>query len=118
VTVAIAGGQELTAIVTSGSVKSLGLAVGKPVVALVKASSVLVLVDGEGLRLSARNNLAGTVAEIREGAVEAEVSIALSGGASVHAVITKESVHSLGLKPGVRATTIIKASSVILGVSD
>jgi molybdate transport system regulatory protein len=118
VAVGIAGGGKITAIVTNGSVRSMDLAVGKEVSVLVKASSVLVLVDGGGVRLSARNILAGTVSKVVEGAVDAEVSIALDGGVAVHAVITKDSVKSLGLKPGVPATAVIKSSSVILAVTD
>jgi molybdate transport system regulatory protein len=117
VTVGIAGGEKITAIVTNGSVKSLGLEVGKEVSVLIKSSSVMVLVDGSGVRLSARNSLAGTVQNVVEGAVDAEVSIALPGGVVVHAVITKESVKNLGLKAGVPATAVVKSSSVILGVT-
>jgi molybdate transport system regulatory protein len=117
VTVEIAGGGRITAIVTKDSTESLGLAPGRAVTAIVKASSVLVMVDASGMRLSARNQLAGTVQQVIEGAVDAEVAILLPGGAVVHAVITKESVHTLGLKPGVAATAVIKSSSVILGVA-
>ena len=117
VTVAIAGGGRITAIVTKDSAEALGLAPGRAVTAIVKASSVLVMVDGGGMRLSARNQLAGTVQGIVDGAVHAEVAIALPGGAVVQAVITRESVAALGLKPGVPATAVIKASSVILAVA-
>ena len=41
---------------------------------------------------------------------------ASGGGALVHAVITNEAVLELGLKPGVPASALIKASHVILGV--
>jgi molybdate transport system regulatory protein len=114
--VSIGGGIQITAIVTNGSVQNLGLALGKDVVVLVKASSVLVLVDGSGLRLSARNSLAGTITEVVDGPVGAEVTIGLTGGDVVHATITHDSVMALGLKKGMPATAVIKASSVILGV--
>jgi molybdate transport system regulatory protein len=112
----IAGGQRIVAIVTNDSVKSLGLAVGKDATAIVKASSVLILAEGNSIRLSARNSLAGTIAKLTHGPVSAEVSIALPGGASVHATITNDAAVELGLKEGGSATAIIKASSVILGV--
>jgi molybdate transport system regulatory protein len=44
------------------------------------------------------------------------VTLKLSGGTSVVAVITKESVKSLGLKNGDAASAIIKASHVMVGV--
>lgn len=117
VIVDLPGGAQLAAIITNASVQSLGLAVGKPVVALVKASSVLLMTEGSGLKLSARNCLAGKVKQVRDGAVNAEVVVELAGGTEVVAIVTQDSVASLGLKPGLAATAVIKASSVILGVS-
>ena len=45
VVIELPGGQEIVSIVTKSSVESLGLAVGKEVYAVVKASSVMVGVD-------------------------------------------------------------------------
>ncbi|GAB2182170.1 hypothetical protein DLREEDagrD3_23930 [Denitratisoma sp. agr-D3] len=112
----IGGGDKLVAVVTNESVKTLGLAAGKPVTALVKASSILVLTDGAGTKLSARNCLPGTIKKITNGPVSAEVAIALNGGAVVHATITHDAVVELGLKEGASATAVFKASAVILGV--
>jgi molybdate transport system regulatory protein len=112
-----AGGDKIVAVVTNDSVKSLGLAVGKEATALIKASSVLVLADGAGVKLSARNCLTGKITKITEGPVSAEVSIALSGGGSVHATITHDASAELGLKVGATATAVFKASSVILAVA-
>ena len=116
VIVNLPGGSQLAAIVTNSSVQALGLAAGKEVVALVKASSVLLMTEGAGLRLSARNCLAGTVTQVHDGAVNAEVALDLGGGTEVVAIVTRDSVAALGLRPGVAASAVIKASSVILGV--
>jgi molybdate transport system regulatory protein len=51
-----------------------------------------------------------------EGAVNGEVVIDLPGGKSVAAIVTNESIQSLGLKVGVRACALIKASHIILAV--
>ncbi len=67
------------------------------------------------MRISARNQLAGTVTNVVEGAVNAEVTIDI-GGQKVTAMITRESVRSLGLAPGKRAYAIIKASEVLVAV--
>ena len=117
VEVTLPGGDTLVAVVTHASVQSLGLAIGKDVLALVKASSALVMTDAEGIRLSARNNLRGTVAAVTKGAVNTEVTIKLAGGQEVHAIITHGAETSLSLKVGMAATAVIKASSVILGVA-
>ena len=110
------GGDRIVAIVTEGSVAALGLAVGKPAVAYVKAPWVMVLAGDGGVKFSARNQLAGVVDSVQKGAVNSDVAIRLAGGALVHAVITNEAVLELGLKPGVPACALIKASHVVLGV--
>lgn len=116
VVVQLPGGNDLVAIVTEESVKSLGLAQGKDVVALVKAPWVMLMTDAEGIRLSARNCLVGTVKSVADGAVNAEVVLDLGGGSEVVAVVTRDAVAELGLAAGVKATAVIKASHVILGV--
>jgi molybdate transport system regulatory protein len=68
------------------------------------------------MRLSARNVLKGTVMKITRGAVNSEVTIRLDGGTQVVAVITNESVDSLGLKENSPAYAVIKASSVMVAV--
>lgn len=109
---------ELTAVVTRESAENLGLAKGRDVLALVKASSVLLLVEEEG-RISARNRFQGTVVNIHEGPVNAEVTLDLPGGRHViTAVITEESVKRLGLTVGRPVTAAFKASSVFLVAVD
>jgi len=110
------GGDRIVAIVTEGSVQTLGLAVGQPAIAYVKAPWVMLLAGEGGVRFSARNQLAGTVDSLHKGAVNSDVAIRLAGGSLVHAVITNEAVLELGLKPGVPACALIKASHVVLGV--
>ena len=67
------------------------------------------------MKVSARNILAGTVGQIKKGAVNAEITLSLKGGTPVTAIITNTSSDSLGLKEGTEAYAIIKASSVIVG---
>lgn len=116
VTLQTQGGDTVVAIVTVGSVKSLGLAVGKPAVALIKAPWVMLSSDESKLRFSARNQLKGTVSRIQKGAVNTEVGLTLSGGSEVFAVVTNEAVSELGLAVGKPASAIIKASHVILAI--
>jgi molybdate transport system regulatory protein len=118
VTITLPGGQTLVATVTSESAQALGLADGAPVVALVKATSVvLVSSAADAARLSARNRLSGTVDVVRRGAVNAEVTLALPGGAVIAAIVTDASVDALGLVSGEPVTAVFKASSVLLGVA-
>jgi molybdate transport system regulatory protein len=55
------------------------------------------------------------VTAVRPGAVNAEVVLDIGGGMSLAAIVTQESLKSLGLAPGAKATALFKASSVILG---
>lgn len=116
VDVLLPDGTRIVATVTNDSVAELGLAAGKAVKALVKASSVLVLTDGEGVRLSARNRLESTVSAITEGQISTEVAVTLASGLTVYATITRDGATALGLKTGMAAAAIFKAPSVIIGV--
>ncbi|WP_295641538.1 TOBE domain-containing protein [uncultured Methylibium sp.] len=115
VELALPGGARIVAIVTHESAESLGLKPGATAFALVKASSVIVATDLEGARLSARNQLTGTVSAVTPGAVNAEVVIDLGHGLTIAAIVTQASLAALGLAPGVQATALFKASSVIVG---
>ena len=110
------GGDKIVAIVTEGSVQSLGLAVGKEAVAYVKAPWVMLQAGPANVKFSARNQLAGKVGKLLKGAVNTEVAITLPGGTTVYSVVTNEAVLELGLKEGSEASALIKASHVILGV--
>ncbi len=111
-------GTPLTAIITTASSESLGLKTGKEVYAVIKATNIMIGEDGGKLRLSARNQLKGTVSAVHEGAVNAEIQLTLDGGEEITSIITLTSAHKLALKPGVKAAAVIKASDVMIGVLD
>lgn len=67
------------------------------------------------MKLSARNRLKGTVADIIKGATTAHVRIDI-GGAVITASITNEAVEELKLAKGQAAIAVIKASDVMVGV--
>jgi len=66
------------------------------------------------MKLSARNQLKGRVTAIKEGAVEAQVTLDI-GGQSLTAVVTMDAIADLGLAVGSEATALIKADHVMLG---
>lgn len=67
------------------------------------------------MKLSARNQLPGTVVEVRRGATTSHVVVDVNG-MHITASITNEAVDELGLAPGVAATAVVKASDVMIGV--
>ncbi|MFB9128524.1 transporter [Paraburkholderia dipogonis] len=95
---------------------SLGLERDSTAFALVKASSVLVLVDFDRHKISARNCIAGAVSAAVKGAVNAEVEISVPEGAKIVSIMTNDSADRLGLAVGKPATAIFKGASVIVGV--
>lgn len=68
------------------------------------------------MKLSARNQLSGTVQSINQGAAIANVVLDV-GGQRLVASITVEAVQELGLREGSQVTAIIKASDVIVATS-
>jgi molybdopterin-binding protein len=68
------------------------------------------------MRLSARNQLAGTVIAVDAGAVTTTVKVRLEGGATMTSSITKEAADELGIKEGTAVTMVVKASDVMIAV--
>lgn len=70
------------------------------------------------MKISARNQLKGTVTQIQEGAVNGIVTIDIGGGNIISSTISMSSIKELNLKVGSPAYAIIKATSVIIGIDD
>jgi molybdate transport system regulatory protein len=117
VVLTLRGGDGIVAQVTNESVRNLGIAVGSEAWVLVKSSWIALCAGEQEPRLSARNRLKGVVRSILKGAVNDEVSLELSGGELLTAVITEESVKALDLKEGAPAWAVFKANTVILAVN-
>jgi molybdopterin-binding protein len=67
------------------------------------------------MKLSARNQLKGTIVEVTKGATTSHVRIDVGNGVTITASITNEAVSDLGLKNGDAAWAVIKASDVMIG---
>ena len=68
------------------------------------------------MKLSARNQIKGTITAITDGAVNAIVSIDIGGGNVMSATISMTSVKELGLAVGKEVYAIVKATNVMVGV--
>ncbi|HLK71165.1 MAG TPA: TOBE domain-containing protein [Steroidobacteraceae bacterium] len=113
----IGDGQTIFANITNDAVEDLQLKRGREATALIKSSLVLLSPDAH-VRISARNRLTGTVAQIRRGAVNSEVILQLAGSRRLTAIVTNEAVAELQLAVGAPCCALVKASHVILAVSD
>ncbi|MGL4960771.1 MAG: TOBE domain-containing protein [Inquilinus sp.] len=68
------------------------------------------------MKISARNQLKGTIVEVTKGQTTAHIRIDIGGGVIVTSSITNESVDALGLKAGQAAYAVIKASDVMVAI--
>jgi len=107
----------ITADITMEAIKELGLEAGKEATVVVKATSVLLATGSERIAgLSARNQLAGTVAKVTKGAVNGHVLLKLNGGGTLTSSVTNEAIDELGLAEGSPALGIVKANDVMVAV--
>ena len=81
---------------------------------VVSAREVERLRGGEKQTLSARNRLEGVVRDVKIEGLLAQVELDVTRGARLVAVITRESAEALGLEPGVPASAVVKATSVMV----
>jgi molybdate transport system regulatory protein len=117
VTLALRGGQAISATLTTTSAKQLKLKKGQEAIALIKASAIVLVSDFGGYALSARNQLAGTVSRVDKGAVSSLIGLTLPGGQVITASVTNDAVEALDLAVGQAATAVFKAYSVLLAVA-
>ncbi len=103
----------LVAIITEPSRINLDASPGRALLALVKASSVL-LSSSPTLTVSARNIIPGRIARLVAGKVNTDVIIDIGDDKTLNAVITNPSASAMGLRKDMVITAFFKASSVIL----
>ena len=70
------------------------------------------------MKLSARNQLKGTIIDIQEGAVNGIVKLDIGGGNVISSTISMNAIQELELAVGKVAYAVIKATSVMIGVDD
>jgi molybdopterin-binding protein len=68
------------------------------------------------MRISARNQIKGTVVEVTKGATTSHVRVDIGNGQIVTSSITNEAVDELGIMAKAAVTVVIKASDVLIAV--
>jgi len=66
------------------------------------------------MKLSARNQIKGTITAVTKGQTTGHVHIDIGGGVTVHSSITNEAIDDLALKVGDEAWAVIKSSDVMV----
>ena len=68
------------------------------------------------MRISARNQIKGTVVEVKKGATTSHVRVDIGNGLIMTSSITNESVDDLGIKAEGQVTVVVKSSDVMIAV--
>lgn len=68
------------------------------------------------MRISARNQIKGTVLTVTKGATTSHVRVDIGGGQIMTSSITNEAVDELGLAAGGKVVVVVKASDVMIAV--
>lgn len=111
------GDTSVKADITMEAIEELGLKEGMTAYAIVKATNVMFAAGSERVAgISARNQLAGTVASVNKGVVNGHVTLKLADGNTIKGSITNEAIDDLGLAEGAAALAIVKSTDVIVGV--
>jgi molybdopterin-binding protein len=68
------------------------------------------------MKISARNQIPGTLKMIKKGPVSTEVVISIAGGNEIVSSITTHSAEKMNLREGSKVYAIVKASEVMVGI--
>ena len=79
--------------------------------------AAIVFIWRNKMKLSARNQIPGTISHITLGATTAHVTIDLGSGVQIMSSITNEAVKALALDVGDAVWAVIKSSDVMVGKS-
>lgn len=116
VQLALKGNINIKAIITKESLKNLKIRENDEIIAIIKASSVMVMKKNNNLLISSDNIVPGIVSKINKGAINAEVSILTQGGDTITSIISKNSLNVMDLRKNDEVYALFNASNVILGV--
>jgi molybdopterin-binding protein len=67
------------------------------------------------MRLSARNQISGTIRDVNLGGVMAKVTVDIAGAHTLVSTITRDAATELNLTAGDEVTVVIKSTEVMIG---
>lgn len=70
--------------------------------------------DAAGSHISARNRLHGIVTDVKTDGLMAQVEMVVSDPVRLVAVVTRDAVEEIGLKPGMATTALVKSTNVLI----
>jgi len=115
VTVQLKGGESIVTTIDLTALNELELTIGVDAVLLINSADIILVVDKESYRFSARNRLAGHVLTVQQNAADVEVIVLLPSGETLIASITPPSLQNLNLSTGKPIWVIFKSNAPYLG---
>jgi molybdate transport system regulatory protein len=116
VAVSVSDDSTIHSLVTTESVRDLGLCVGREAVVLIKAPFVLIAPGANAPLVSARNCVRGNVQRCDISAVNAEVVLDIGNQKTLVASISARSAEAMRLAPGDPACALFDAAHVIIAI--
>lgn len=109
-------GESVVGTINRAIFDELGCELGCQAVALVKASSALLVMDTDGYRFSASNQFTGKVVAVDVDSAMGGAIVELPSGRQIAASVSRGAASSLTLREGMQATVMFKSYSVIIGL--
>ncbi|MEI6708898.1 MAG: TOBE domain-containing protein [Methylococcales bacterium] len=115
VTVLLKGGEYIVTTIDITALNELELTIGVDAVLLINSADIILVVDKESYRFSARNCFAGHVLTVQQNAADVDVIVLLPSGETLIASITPPSLQNLNLIAGKPVWVIFKSNVLYLG---
>lgn len=112
VALGLGDGVEIVSVITRRSCDELGLAIGKPAIALIKSSFVSLGREAA----SGPNALAGVVVDREDGETTSEIRLTLAAGKTLVATTPRSGIDGAGIVVGASVVAVIEPANVILAV--
>lgn len=114
--ICLKGDINIKAIITKESFKNLRFKEQDEIIAIIKASSIMILKKIDNFLISSDNIIPGKINMIKEDSISAEVSILTAGENTITSIISRNSLKEMDLQKNDEVYALFSASNVILGV--
>lgn len=107
-------GSRISANISMKAIEWMRLVPDKTAYAVIKATEVMIA--AEPVKISARNQIAATIIDIGEGAVNGMVLLDIGKGQQISSTISMEAIRELKLHTGMEVFAVFKSTSVMIGL--
>ena len=109
-------GEKIYGQLSHASAQRMGLAVDSEAMAMVKATEILLVIEGDDYDVCCRNQFTGKVLKLVRGFVNGEVVIQTPSGLELNATVSLDGLNRLRVERGATVTAMFKSSNVMIAV--